>query len=287
MNRAGLRDLAKQLYGGARALPDELEQSRFQTRMSLDPAAGELLLSPHFDDAVLDCWSLIASDRELSVVNLFGGVPGPRPLTPWDAVTGARDCGERVRERAAEDARALALAGRRPRNLSNLDAQYRSRLSRFRLAALDSQLLAAVQSTSRVYAPAAIGGHADHRLARTYARQLLAAGIPVTLYAELPYCIMHGWPHWVDDREPVANRDVDVYWRSFLDDVAELPPLREAEVVRLDDAQAAAKLEAMRCYASQMPCLDPGGQGLLERPETFRFEVRWELRRAPRESERG
>jgi len=211
------------------------------------------------------------------VVNLFGGDPGPRPLTQWDAVTGASDSSERARERAGEDARALALAGRVPRNLSNLDAQYRSRLSRFRLAALDSQLVAAVERASRVYAPAAIGGHPDHRLARTYARLLLAAGMPVTLYAELPYCVMHGWPHWVDGREPLANRDVDVYWMTFLDGVPELGGLRDGEVVRLDDAQAAAKLEAMRCYASQMPCLDFGGRGLLEDSEVFRYEVRWEL----------
>jgi LmbE family N-acetylglucosaminyl deacetylase len=235
------------------------------------------LLSPHPDDAVLDCWSLLASDRELNVVNIFTGMPEPGRLTLWDAITGASDSAQRARERIAEDAIALGCAGRKARNLDNLDAQYRSRPSRPSLQALDSSLVGMVGSASRVYVPSGVGGHPDHRFARSYGRMLLHAGMPVTLYAELPYCVLHGWPHWVDDREPQASRNVDAYWLSFLEDVAEMPSLRDARVERLDDAAAAAKLAAMRCYGTQFPCLDFGARGLLADPEIHRFEVRWEL----------
>jgi hypothetical protein len=70
---------------------------------------------------------------------------------------------------------------------------------------------------------------------------------------------------------------VDPFWSSFLAGVPELGSLRAARVTRLDDAAAAAKLEAMRCYRSQLPALSAGARGLLEDPEIHRYEVSWEL----------
>jgi hypothetical protein len=60
-----------------------------------------------------------------------------------------------------------------------------------------------------------------------------------------------------------------------------MPALRSAHVERLDDAAAAAKLEAMRCYATQLPALEYGARGLLADAEIHRDEVRWELAPAP------
>jgi LmbE family N-acetylglucosaminyl deacetylase len=253
-------------------------ERRFRSRLRMDPRAPELLLSPHLDDAVLDCWGLLGSERELRVVNLFTGAPAAGRLAPWDAITGARDSAERVRERAAEDALALGRAGRRPVNLPFLDAQYRRPPPAPSLEELDLALSSVVQSASRIHVPAGLGEHPDHLLARRYGRMLLRAGIPVHVYAELPYCVRHGWPSWVDGREPDPHRDVDAFWRSSLERVAEMPPLRSAHVERLDDEAASAKLAAMSCYATQMPCLDYGASGVLADPAIHRFEVSWELR---------
>jgi len=99
-------------------------------------------------------------------------------------------------------------------------------------------------------------------------------GMPVTLYAELPYCIFHGWPAWVDGSEPDAQRDVDAYWSSFLGDVPEMPPLRSATVERLSEQQAAARLNAIDSYHAS---LNYGARKLLANPDFHRFEVRWNL----------
>lgn len=194
-----------------------------RTGLQVDPQAPELLLSPHWDDAVLDCWGVLSGERHVHVVNLFAGVPAPGQLAPWDAITGATDSAERARERIAEDARALARAGRTPASLPFLDAQYRRPRSAPDLGELDRSLTAVVGAASRVHAPAGLGGHPDHLLARRYARTLLRAGIPVTLYAELPYCVLHGWPSWVNGSEPDPHRDVNAFWLQFLGDVPELP----------------------------------------------------------------
>jgi hypothetical protein len=278
MNRLSL-NMPRRLYRRSRAMAEARQERRFRSRLQVDARAPELLLSPHLDDAVLDCWSLLASDRELRVVNIFTGIPQAGRVAQWDAITGAKDSAERVRERIAEDAIAMSRAAREPMNLPFLDAQYRPPPPAPSLDELDLELSSAVGAASRVYAPAGLGGHPDHVLARRYARMLLRAGMPVTLYAELPYCVMHGWPAWVDGREPDLNRNVDAFWLSFLDLVGEMPPLRSAHVERLDDQAASAKLEAMLCYRTQIRSLDYGASGVLTDPAIHRFEVHWELAR--------
>jgi hypothetical protein len=278
MNRHRLRrlpNLPRTLYRRSQALRRARAESGFRSRLRADSQAPELVLSPHWDDAVLDCWSLLGSDRELNVVNLFAGIPPPGRSGIWEAVIGARDSAQRARERMAEDTVALARAGRKPMNLPLLDAQYhRQAGSAVGLDELDRALAAEVQSASRVYVPAGIGAHVDHLLARRYGRMLLRAGMPVTLYAELPYCIFHGWPSWVDGREPEPKRNVDAYWQSFLRGVPEMPSLRSAEVERLDGPTASAKREAVGCYEAG---LNYGIRHLLGDPAFHGFEVRWEL----------
>lgn len=268
----------ERLRRSLRRAQQRVDERRFQTRVRADPGAPVLLLSPHWDDAVLDCWGALAERGAVQVVNVFAGVPPSGALAPWDAITGARDSAERARERIAEDALALGCAGRRPVNLPFLDAQYRRPGTAPRLDALDRAVADVMSGVARVYAPAGLGGHPDHLLVRRYARLLSRAGLPVTLYAELPYCVLHGWPHWVDGAEPDPHRDVDAFWRTFLDDVPELGELRSACVQRLDDLAAAAKLEALRCYRTQMACIDYGAGRVLADPEIHRFEVAWELR---------
>ncbi len=276
MSQIRAHSLPRTLYRRVRAHRRASEENRFATNLRHDPQAPALVLSPHWDDAVFDCWTLLASGDEVKVVNVFAGAPEPGSVTLWDSITGALDSSERARERLAEDALALALAKREPLNLPFLDAQYRQAPGPT-LAQLDRALTGPVASASRAYVPAGLGSHPDHLLARRYGRMLARAGIPVALYAELPYCVMHGWPHWVDGREGDPHRNVDAYWQSFLAAVPEMPQLRSAHVERLDAAAAAAKLAAMRCYRTQFAALDAGARELLSDPAIHGFEVRWEL----------
>ena len=84
-----------------------------------------IILSPHFDDAVLSCWNLLAGVGEVLVVNVFAGEPPAGTLGWWDQLAGATDSAATVRMRIEEDRQALALAGRRAVNLPFLDSQYR------------------------------------------------------------------------------------------------------------------------------------------------------------------
>jgi LmbE family N-acetylglucosaminyl deacetylase len=240
----------------------------FEPTLRHDPAAPPLLLSPHLDDAVIDCWSVLTADGDLNVVNVFAGVPPPGRTTHWDRIVGASDSAELMERRIEEDRAALAKAGREPHNLGLTEHQQREDRREPSLRAIDGALTEAVAHASRIYAPAVLGTrHPDHARVRAYALACHAAGIPTELYADLPYAVVYGWPHWVTGDPPDPHLDVDAYW-------GERPP-GEPRVVTLDEARAAAKLEAMRAYATQFPSLDRGAIGLLSNPKVHRFEVFW------------
>ncbi len=136
---------------------------------------------------MLSCWSVLTGQREVQVVNLFAGVPQPGQAGVWEAVSGCADSAERARARMTEDALALARAGRTAMNLALLDISFRRRRPEPSLAALDGALASHVQSASRVFAPAGIGGHADHVLARRYGRG-------ARTYGEYPWSCMPSCP---------------------------------------------------------------------------------------------
>jgi LmbE family N-acetylglucosaminyl deacetylase len=241
---------------------------RLRPALRNDPAAPALLLSPHLDDAVIDCWSVLTAPGELNVVTVCAGIPPAGGATRWDLIAGAADSAELMRARIDEDAGALARAGRSGRNLPFLEGHYREHRREPSLKAIDRALGAVVRSASKVFVPAVLGtAHGDHVRVRAYGEALARHGMPVELYADLPYAVVYGWPHWVTGDEPDPHLDVDAYWSAR--------PDGSARIVKLDDEQAAAKLEAMRAYATQFPTLDRGPIGLLSNPRIHRFEIFW------------
>jgi len=240
----------------------------FTPTLAHDASEPPLLLSPHLDDAVIDCWSVLTAPGNLNVVNVFAGVPPKGTVTRWDRIAGAADSAELMRTRIAEDREALARAGRRAENLDIVEHQQREHTREPSLRSIDRALTFAVSAASKLYAPAVLGTpHPDHARVRAYAEAVAARGLPVELYADLPYAVVYGWPHWVTGEDPDPHLDVDSYWRA--------KPPGEPRTVELDPDAAAAKLEAMRTYRSQFPSLDRGPVGLLSNPKVHRFEVFW------------
>jgi LmbE family N-acetylglucosaminyl deacetylase len=247
---------------------------RFQPRLTAEPDAPVVVLSPHLDDAVLDCWSVLSGTEPVTVVTVFAGIPKPGPAGHWDALAGARDRAHRMRERRDEDLAALALAGRAGLHLGFPQADHRTGPPP-PLAALDRALTRRLPSARAVYAPAVLGTrHPDHALVRDYALALAADGLPVHLYADAPYAVIYGWPPWVTGAAPDPHLDVDVYWRGAGRDDGLTSPAG-AQVVRLTAQQAEAKLAAMRTYRSQFSVLDRGPTGLLSNPAVHGYEVFW------------
>ena len=235
------------------------------------------ILSPHLDDAVLSCWHLLTHPGDVIVINVFAGGPARPGALAWrDQRTGARDSGQRARERVEEDREALALAGREPVNLAFLDEQYRD--VEQPLAPLAAQIAHRVVPGVHVYAPAAFGGHADHALVRAAGLDLRRRGFAVSLYADLPHATSHGWPAWVTGTGTAGSLDLAAaLWDSTLAETRVPPATMPREVHQLDPRCHARKLEAVRAYVTQVE----GLAELVGRPltdhETLGYEVVWNL----------
>ncbi|MGI8574006.1 MAG: hypothetical protein ACR2MA_01410 [Egibacteraceae bacterium] len=255
-----------------------LRNRRFASDLAIDPSAPPAVLSPHFDDAVIDCWSVLTRPEDVRVVNVFGGSPKTGCVAYWDRVSGALDSAARVRERISEDREALDHAGRTPTNLDFLGIAYRAARSEPSFGELDAALASSITAVSKLYAPAAMGSvHPDHELIRAYALAMADQGFAVTLYADVPYCVGHGWPSWVTGIPQDPYLDVDQAWSASLAAFSDRCHGRP-HVLRLDRDAAARKLAAMRTYRSQFAMLDRGPIGLLSNPLIHRFEVFWPLR---------
>ncbi|HEX2413513.1 MAG TPA: hypothetical protein VHJ39_20280 [Solirubrobacteraceae bacterium] len=233
-----------------------------------------MLLSPHPDDAVLDCWSVLTGPGDVRVVNVFAGVPGAGRRGHFDRVAGAPDSGTHMARRLLEDRAALARAGRAPVNLRFAALAHRRGRPEPTFAQIDDGIRAHVGTVSTVYAPSGLGEtHPDHDLIRCYALALARQSVPVRLYADVPYSTVYGWPWWVTDTEADPHLDVEAYWSASAGGPA--CPRAAAKVVRLDGPAAAAKLAAMRSYRGEFSVLDRGPVGQLSNPAIHGFEVFW------------
>jgi LmbE family N-acetylglucosaminyl deacetylase len=236
-----------------------------------------VILSPHLDDAVLSCWHMLTQPGDVVVVNVFAGVPaslaGP---AWWDRYTGATDSLERVRERIGEDRRALALTGRTAVNLDLLDEQYRE--ADQPPAPPTAQLERLLAPSARIYAPAAFANHIDHALVRAAALELRTRGFVVSLYADLPHAILHGWPAWVTGKRVPASKDLaGATWERSLAETGISPDEMAPTVHEFDPGAHARKLEALGAYRTQLEGLrELAGRPLADR-QTLGYEVVWAL----------
>ena len=219
---------------------------------------------------------MLRGPGDVLVVNVCTGSPEPGVLGYWDRVTGATDSAAFMELRHQEDAEALALAGRAATHLGFLDAQYRDGAPLDAVELRDA-LVTAIPRARALHAPAGLGKHEDHLAIRALALELLQeTGVPLHLYADLPYAARHGWPHWVTGTEPRRHLRPELAWAAHLPE-AELEPT----TVRLDAAEIARKRRALEAYRTQIDGLDSGPLGLLSHPEIAPYEVSWRVSPRP------
>lgn len=166
------------------------------------------MLSPHLDDAVIDCWSVITRP---------GGALGRAGRTP----TNPGFLGFSYRDARAEP------------SFGHLDRALVSRL-RAVSALYAPAALGSVHSIMTSSEP----------MPSPWQRR--ASRSPCTPI--FPTASVHGWPSWVTGTPPDPYLDVEVSWSSSLGVFRHLCTGRGAVVVRLSDDDATEKLAAMRAY---------------------------------------
>ena len=193
-----------------------------------------VVVSPHLDDAVLSATFPIAQENA-EVVTVFAGSPSEQ-VGPgwWDDKTGAHDPRQRVAERIREDDAALAELGAGPAHrLPFLDGQHR--VGQAEPADLIDGLGPLLRDADTVWAPAAVGGHADHVAVRQAVQHLhTQAAWRLVLYADVPYCC---GPSWYDVAAGVVAAPEGEGW------------------LRLDPVLHRRKRRAAARYVTQLPAL--------------------------------
>jgi LmbE family N-acetylglucosaminyl deacetylase len=275
----------------------------FRARFTIEPRRAAILtaalsatvaiLSPHFDDAVLSCWSLLESAASVLVVNVFAGAPRPgAPAGWWDALSGRDDPGRAVRARSAEDRAALALVGRKALNLGFLDLQYRTEALALgpifkavrHVLPTNALVLGPAGLTSRDLDPALPNPHPDHLAVRDTVLALRNHGFEVGLYADLPHANAGGWPEYIAPNGRDAN--VARRWRAAFASAGLAREQLAPDVRRLEPDVLGRKLGAVRLYASQLETLELlYGRGI-EDPDLLGYEVIWRLEARPRGARR-
>ena len=92
------------------------------------PAMSEVIvLSPHLDDAVFNCWRTInEADDDVTVLGIFAGLPEAGTSRLWDRLCGQSNSRQMVLKRRQEDKLALLNTKASIIHLDFLDNQYRS-----------------------------------------------------------------------------------------------------------------------------------------------------------------
>ncbi|MGD1993045.1 MAG: PIG-L family deacetylase, partial [Anaerolineae bacterium] len=234
-----------------------------------------VFLSPHLDDVVLSCGGTVArlaQQREsVLVVTVFGGDPDLDRLSSFAQETHAAwgDPPTPYATRRAEDRAGVARLGATPLHLGFQDAIYRRDAAGVPIytsnevlfgppRATDGALVDRLETVLRslvcrlgptaLYIPLAVGRHVDHQLVARAAWRLLAP--PSTApelwwYEDFPYAA-GGFPEHAPDTVSAAlARWSEGTWRS-----------REMAI------DPAVKIEAIDCYASQVPMLFEDGEAM-------------------------
>ena len=121
-----------------------------------------VVVSTHLDDAVFSCWDVLAGGGDVTVVTVFTGGPEPDMTSEWDRDTGVVSK-VRMKQRIAENAAALALAGVAAVDLGCVEGQYGDG------SVAPDALRPHLEEADRVYVPAGVflrGSNVEHLRAR-------------------------------------------------------------------------------------------------------------------------
>jgi LmbE family N-acetylglucosaminyl deacetylase len=222
-----------------------------------------LVISPHFDDAVLSCGELLAARPGARVCTVFAAPPTENMTTDWDRRAGFADAFEAIKARTEEDTRALAILQATPLRLPFCDAQYLAPPSHDALVSALRQTLTESEA-DMLMAPLGLF-HADHMLTARACLALLidTPGLAFYVYEDIPYRCIEG---------AVQARLTELSSLGYTVTPAEelqAPADRRAEREHME-----LKREAIGAYRSQLRAFGPNARASL-----FAQERYWQVRR--------
>lgn len=174
---------------------------------------NHVYLSPHLDDAILSCGSLINKQKRhkesVLIITIFAGIPQKdyklsRSISKFIKESGSRSSTDFCRTRIKEDIDAIKLLNISFKHLNFLDAIYRKNLlgdffyanfsKIFSIYADKSDIVKEsiyrvikgdLKETSIIYCPISIGKHIDHIITRQVGNLLESQGQNILFYEDI------------------------------------------------------------------------------------------------------
>jgi LmbE family N-acetylglucosaminyl deacetylase len=149
-----------------------------------------LIISPHFDDAILSAGQFIAGRPDCVVATVLAGTPPTKSvLTNYDAVTGFKSATEAMDARRAEDLEAMSVLQAKARHLDSVDSQYGCR---FEPEEVIAQLRELIDELDPEFIVGPLGlVHPDHEAVRDALLEAVKASEALWLYEDLPARVQH------------------------------------------------------------------------------------------------
>ena len=150
-----------------------------------------IILSPHLDDAVFDCWELLTNPDTVTL-NIFSKIPPEGTSAWWDRICGQPDSKKMMETRYIENQKAVALSGNSNKQLflNILDKQYRTKKIHLSVDRLTDSIEKISSKENIFFVPLAASKlfrHADHVLTRLIGLELLKRGYRVAFFPDYPY----------------------------------------------------------------------------------------------------
>lgn len=195
-----------------------------------------LLISPHFDDAVLSAGQFMAGRPDVEVMTIFAGFPKDIELSEYDKKCGFKTSKDAVAVRRFEDREATAMLNATFIHCKFPDGQYNEAVEDDRIAKV---ILKQISKEDYEFIVAPLGlGHPDHLKVANIVRKLEKKD-----KIELPCYYWEDMPLRVIEPELVPAR---------------LKEMKLKELTKIGDGEMAKKIRALTCYKSQI------GTGILD-----------------------
>ena len=171
-----------------------------------------IILSPHFDDAVLPLGGMLAqANNQKKVITVFSGKPEKPQKTWWDLISGFLSSDTAVSSRVEENKNALKPFNVTEINLGFLDEQYRKKGTTTDIEdQVKKKIIGVINDRSHnehlnIYFPAYFGPkitHKDHLMIHDIALDLIKSGqfhdVSWYMYEDMPYTLIYYKKHKED-----------------------------------------------------------------------------------------
>lgn len=258
--------------------------TNFQIQEALEtPSVGNsvtIVLSPHFDDAVLSLGGLLARETGHSVVATFftgaasvaaAGESGAAAvaLTEWDKISGFSKSADAIPARTQENKAAIADLGSSAINYGHLDTEYKKRNSAedtALVAKIGGEIETLVKTFSEypvsLYGPAEFGDIITHPDHKTLHRAFVQVAKKYAGDTRVHFFIYEDYPYIARFRAGTTTPLADFLEKSNSIQLEETP-------IELNRTDLAKKALALSRYASQIRAFNTLREHLV--PDTLRF----------------